>query len=125
MSKVKNQKDGRAKRKTVKDFFKSLESDTNFVYKVGFTKAFKKDITSCYKQNLDLNLAEHVIKSLAKNEKLEEKYRVHKLTGYKVKNDEKIMECHIMPDWLLVWVQRSEEMVLVFINTGSHSELFG
>ncbi len=115
----------KVKRKTVKEFFASLASEPDFVYNVGFTGAFKKDIVSCYKKNLDLNLVEDVIKRLAKNENLEQKFKVHKLTGYKLKGNEKIMECHIQPDWLLVWIQKNYEMVLVFINTGSHSELFG
>jgi mRNA interferase YafQ len=112
------------KRKSVKEFFDSLTAESDFIYTLGFTKAFKKDINSCYKQNLDLNILEEVIKKLARNEKLSEKYKVHKLRGYELKNNEKVMECHILPDWLLIWVQNDKELILVFTDTGAHSYLF-
>jgi len=48
------------------------------------------------------------------------------LTGYgKERKGEKYMECHVAPDWLLIWVQKDNEMVLVFTNTGSHAKMFG
>ena len=80
----------------------------------------------CYKQNLDLNELYKVIESLAKTEALPPKNRVHPLTGFgKERQGEKFMECHISPDWLLIWVQKDNEMILVLTNTGSHSNLFG
>ena len=35
------------------------------------------------------------------------------------------MECHVTPDWLLIWVQKDDEMILIFTNTGSHANMFG
>jgi len=63
--------------------------------------------------------------SLAKLETLPPKNHVHHLTGYgKERKGEKFMECHIAPDWLLIWVQKDDEMILVLTNTGSHSNMF-
>jgi len=46
----------------------------------------------------------------------------HKLKGYKGKN---VWECHIEPDWLLIWEQHDDELLLVMLSTGTHSDLFG
>lgn len=57
---------------------------------------------------------------LAEKGKLPEKYKAHKLTG----NYKECWECHIKPDWLLVWKQNDTELILLFINTGTYSDLF-
>ena len=111
---------------TVANFFEALASNEDFIFAVAYTNSFKKNVKLCYKQNLDLNELYKVIASLAKLEALPLKNRVHPLTGYgKEKKGEKYMECHIEPDWLLIWVQKDNEMILVLTNTGSHSNLFG
>jgi mRNA interferase YafQ len=113
-------------RMTVVDFFEALASNEDFIFAVAHTNSFKKNVKLCYKQNLDLNELYQVITSLAKLETLPPKNRVHSLTGYrKERKDEKYMECHVAPDWLLIWVQKDNEMILVFTNTGSHSNMFG
>ena len=110
----------------VDDFFEALASNEDFVFAVAHTNSFKKNVKLCYKQNLDLNELYQVIVSLAKSETLPPKNRVHALTGYgKVRKGEKYMECHVAPDWLLIWVQNNDEMILVFTNTGSHAKMFG
>ena len=115
----------RMQRMTVAGFFKALESNEDFIYAVAHTNSFNKDVLHCYKQNFDLNELYCVIASLAKLETLPPKNRVHHLTGYgKERKGEKFMECHIAPDWLLIWVQKNDEMVLIFTNTGSHADLF-
>jgi mRNA interferase YafQ len=113
------------KRKTPDDFFKSLESYDDFVYNVYKTNTFKKNIKLCYKRNLDLNLLENVIVKLAKDEALSENNFLHPLKGYKKIQNEEVMECHIHPDWLLVWTQNDTELTLLLTNTGTHSDLFG
>ena len=114
------------KKMSVEDFFEALASNEDFVFAVAHTNSFKKNVKLCYKQNLDLNELYQVIASLAKLEVLPPKNRVHSLTGYgKVRKGEKYMECHIEPDWLLIWVQNDTEMILVVTNTGSHAKLFG
>jgi len=74
---------------------------------------------------LDLNELYKVIASLAKKETLPPKNHVHQLIGYgKHRQNEKHMECHIEPDWLLIWIQKDDEIILVLTSTGTHSDLF-
>ena len=113
-------------RMSVADFFAALASNENFIFAVAYTNSFKKNVKLCHKQNLNLNELYEVIESLAKMETLPPKNQVHPLTGFgKERQGEKYMECHISPDWLLIWVQKENEMILVLTNTGSHSDLFG
>jgi len=110
---------------TVAAFFEDLSESEDFIYAVAHTHSFKKNVRLCYQQKLNLNDLYRVIASLAKMETLPPKNRVHPLTGYgKERKGEKFMECHISPDWLLIWVQKDDEMILVFTNTGSHSNMF-
>jgi mRNA interferase YafQ len=110
---------------TVEAFFEALASNQDFIYAVAYTNSFKKDVKRCYKQNLDLNELFNVIVKLAKTEELPPRNRVHSLTGFgKERVGEKYLECHISPDWLLIWVQKDNEMILVLTNTGTHSDLF-
>ena len=111
---------------TVTNFFAALESNKEFIYAVAYTNSFKKNVKLCYKQNLELNELYEVIASLAKMETLPPKNHLHHLTGYgKERIGEKYMECHITPDWVLIWVQKDDEMILVLTSTGSHSNMFG
>lgn len=58
---------------------------------------------------------------LSENGCLKEKYKPHKLSG----NYQGLWECHIQPDWLMIWEQNDTELVLLMLNTGTHSDLFG
>jgi len=110
---------------TVETFFESLALKQDLIYAVAYTNSFKKDVKRCYKQNLDLFKLFIIIEKLAKIEELPPKNYVHSLTGYgKERKGEKFMECHILPDWVLIWVQKDSEMILIFTNTGTHSDLF-
>jgi len=114
------------RRMTVVDFFEALASNKDFIFAVAHTNSFKKDVKLCYKQNLDLNELYQVITRLAKLETLPSQNRVHNLTGYgKERRGERYMECHVASDWLLIWVEKGSEMILVFTNTGSHANMFG
>lgn len=62
-----------------------------------------------------------VLKELSDNGTLPPEYKPHKLSGKYQGN----WECHIQPDWLLVWEQRDSELILILIETGSHSDIFG
>ena len=62
----------------------------------------------------------HAIELLRQTGSLPAKYKPHKLSG-KYKG---CWECHIQPDWLLVWQQNDKELILLFTNTGTHSDLF-
>ncbi|MDO4501167.1 MAG: type II toxin-antitoxin system YafQ family toxin [Erysipelotrichaceae bacterium] len=89
-------------------------------YKVQFTSTFKRDISKAEKQNKDLNKIFNVIEKLANGEKLSRRFRDHQLSGeYK-----KARECHIEPDWLLVYKINNNLLVLELLRTGTHSELF-
>jgi mRNA interferase YafQ len=72
------------------------------------------------KRGRDEKLVQKVIKMLANGETLPAEYKTHKLKG-KYKN---CFECHIQPDWLLVWQQNEKELILILIDTGTHSDLF-
>ena len=74
----------------------------------------------CVKRGLPMEKFKRVIKLLEETGKLPSEYRPHKLTGQYAGS----WECNIMPDWLLVWEQYDDELVLVMTNTGSHSDLF-
>lgn len=67
-----------------------------------------------------MELLRNVIESLAENGTVDVKYRPHRLTGDRLGQ----WECHIRPDWLLVWMQNDEELTLLMLNTGTHSEIF-
>ncbi len=89
-------------------------------YKITYRKNFEKDYKRCKKRGLDLSLLHTVISLLAEKGSLPPKYKPHKLSGeYKG-----CWECHIQSDWLLVWMQNDTELVLLFMNTGTHADLF-
>ena len=89
-------------------------------YIVDFTKQFKKDIKLAKKKGKDKDKIFEVVEKLANDEVLEAKYKDHCLTGdYK-----DCRECHIEPDWLLIYKKYESELILMLVRTGSHSDLF-
>ena len=89
-------------------------------YEVKFTKQFKKDLKLAKKQNKDLDKLFEVVNILADGGTLDARYRDHDLSG----NYKGTRECHIEPDWLLVYEIRDEVLVLMLYRLGTHSELF-
>ena len=89
-------------------------------YDLQFTSQFKKDLKLAKKQNKDLGKLFEVIDILANGETLDAKYKDHSLTG----NYRGNRECHIEPDWLLIYEIRGDVLVLMLYRLGSHSELF-
>ena len=90
-------------------------------YRLQVTGEFKQDVKRCKKRGLPLEELWTVVGRLLNGETLEEKYRAHILHG-----DRKGQwECHIQPNWLLVWEQHDNELILVMLNTGPHSDIFG
>ena len=72
------------------------------------------------KRGFDLSLLDAIVEKIANREKLEPKYHDHELSGiYKG-----FKECHIKPDWLLLYLVDNEEQVITLVNTGTHSDLF-
>lgn len=89
-------------------------------YKVRMSTRFKKDMKSVDKRGYDKHLLLRVIESLANGEDLAERYRDHSLSG----NFAGFRECHITPDWLLIYRYHEEELLLLLSRTGTHSDLF-
>ena len=89
-------------------------------YKIKFTKRFKKDLKQAKKQGKDIEKLFDVIEKIANDETLDEKYRDHSLVG----NYKGARECHIEPDFLLIYEKIEEVLVLSLVRTGSHSDLF-
>ena len=90
------------------------------MYEIKFTNQFKKDLKLAKKQGKNIDKLFTVIQKLANGETLEIKYRDHDLTG----NYKGCRECHIEPDWLLVYEIINNKLVLMLYRVGSHSELF-
>lgn len=91
-------------------------------YTIDYTNNFKKQYKKIKKQGKDLSKLHEIIEKLANGEKLDNKYRNHKLIDnnfFKSCN-----ECHISPDWLLIYRLDDNELILLLIATGSHSILF-
>ena len=91
------------------------------MYTIKFTRQFVRDWKRCEKQGLPMIELQNAIDTLSKTGTLPANYRPHKLTG----NHAGEWECHIKADWLMIWERHEEELTLLFLNTGSHAELFG
>ena len=89
-------------------------------YTVDTTKRFDKDLKRCVKRGLPLESIERVINLLQEFGCVPEIYRPHKLVG----SHHGEWECHIKPDWLLVWAQNDTELTLLMLRTGSHADIF-
>jgi mRNA interferase YafQ len=82
------------------------------------TKQFKKDFKKALRQGKDVEKLKAIMAKLASQENLDVKHRDHKLTG----NFKDRRECHIEPDWLLIYKIESDK--IIFETTGPHSDLF-
>lgn len=89
-------------------------------YGIVLTSMFKKDLKSAKKRGYDLSLLSRVVDTLAAGQTLEEKYKDHSLIG----NYKGCRECHITPDWLLIYEISDGELILYLTRTGTHSDLF-
>ena len=82
---------------------------------------FRKDLKQIARRGYDISLLENVVNILASSGQLEERYRDHALTG----DYAGFRECHVRPDWLLIYRIFEGELHLVLSRTGTHSDLFG
>lgn len=89
-------------------------------YTIKPTSKFQRDLKRIQKRGYDLNLLKEIINKLANGETLPEKNKDHFLTG----NYAGKRECHITPDWLLIYEIDGENLFLYLTRTGSHSDLF-
>ncbi len=90
------------------------------MYAVKPTTKFQKDLNRIQKRGYDISLLTEVIKKLAAGEQLPEKNKDHALSG----NFVGCRECHITPDWLLIYEIADKELILYLTRTGTHSDLF-
>lgn len=90
-------------------------------YKIKTTKQFEKSLRLCQRRGLPMEKFKEVVSLLAANGALPSQYKPHKLSG----QWQGKWECHIMPDWLLVWEIHESELTLLLVQTGTHSDLFG
>ena len=95
-------------------------SSDDYKYKIVPSTKFKKDYKRAKKRGLKLEELKEVVDTLAKGNKLDPKYKDHQLKG----NMKDYRECHIRPDWLLVYRMHEDELILALVETGSHADLF-
>ena len=88
--------------------------------KLEFTGQFKKDYKLAIKRNKNIELLDDIIRMLSRGETLPEKNQDHALSG----NWSGFRECHIQPDWLLIYRIENDVLVLTLVRSGSHSDLF-
>jgi mRNA interferase YafQ len=89
-------------------------------YSVQEKHSFVKDVKTMMRRGKDLKKLRTVVKELANDSPLPTKNRDHALTGEYVG----YRECHIEPDWLLVYQIHESELILLLVHTGTHSDLF-
>ncbi len=88
--------------------------------RIRYHASFKKDYKRIIKRGYNIKLLEDIIQKLANGEQLPEKNKDHPLGG----DYTGCRECHITPDWLLIYEIDNEELILYLTRTGSHSDLF-
>ena len=89
-------------------------------YKIIPSSRFKKDLKTAIKRNYNLDLLSEVVNILSEGRQLPEKNKDHALAG----EYEGCRECHITPDWLLIYERTEDTLILYLTRTGSHSDLF-
>ena len=88
-------------------------------YEIILTSRFKKSLKNARKRGLDISLLKEVVDKLQADIKLEEKYHDHDLKG----TFKGFRECHIQPDWLLIYLKVENVLTLTLVDTGSHADL--
>ena len=84
------------------------------------TSRFQKDLKRIQKRGYQIQLIKEVVRKLSDGEALEAKYKDHPLSG----DHAGCRECHITPDWLLIYEIYEDELILYLTRTGTHSDLF-
>ena len=90
------------------------------MYKIRPSTKFQKDLKKVQKRGYDISLLTTVLNILANGESLPQKYKDHNLSG----NYKGCRECHITPDWLLIYEILDDELILYLTRTGTHSDVF-
>lgn len=87
---------------------------------ISVTRQFMKDLKIAKRRGLDIEILNEVVRSISEEQPLPVKNKDHKLTG----NYAGYRECHIQPDWLLIYSVDNKVNILNLIRTGTHSDLF-
>ena len=87
---------------------------------VKYTSRFKKGLKLAVKRGLDISLLENVVVKIQNRVPLDEKCRDHALSG----DYAGYRECHIQPDWLLIYLIEDDILTLTLVKTGTHADLF-
>lgn len=90
-------------------------------YRYLATTQFKKDVKLCIKRGKPIEELKSVVEQLLESGQLPARYKPHKLAGPLAG----LWECHIQSDWLLIWEQRDDELIMIMTRTGTHSDVFG
>lgn len=89
-------------------------------YRIKPTSRFQKDLKRIQKRGYQIKLIQEVVRMLSDGELLEPKYKDHPLSG----DYSGCRECHITPDWLLIYEIYEDNLILYLTRTGTHSDLF-
>lgn len=87
---------------------------------IRYHNRFKKDYKTIMKRGYNLRLLQNVVTLLCNEQQLPPKYKDHPLIG----DYEGLRECHITPDWLLIYKIEQDTLTLILSRTGTHSDLF-
>lgn len=90
------------------------------MFTIKYTRSFIRDFKLCKKRGYDMSLLLEVMSILESQGTLPQKYKPHKLSGQYNNR----WECHLKSDWLLVWAKYENEMTMLLMRTGTHSDLF-
>ncbi|WP_313530784.1 type II toxin-antitoxin system YafQ family toxin [Anaerotignum sp.] len=90
------------------------------MYDIQITSRFKKDLKTAIKRGYSMESLNNVVDMLASGQSLPEKNKDHFLSG----NWSNYRECHVAPDWLLIYKIENDILVLTLVRTGTHSDLF-
>lgn len=89
-------------------------------YELIMTGKFRKSLKLAKKRGLDISLLESIVNKLQNDISLEDKYKDHELKG----RYQGFRECHIQPDWLLIYLKEENILTLTLVDTGTHADLF-
>ena len=90
------------------------------IYQLKKTSQFKASVKLAKKRGLNIDLLEDIIEKLRTDTPLGVKHKNHQLSG----QFKDIWECHIQPDWLLLYLKEENNLVMTLVDTGTHSDIF-
>lgn len=90
-------------------------------YTVSTTKRFEKEVEQCKKRGYDMSCLRTVVKTLSETGTLPKEYKPHPLKG----DFKGTMECHVQPNWLLIYEKTDKIRLIRLLRTGTHADLFG